>query len=168
MIYNGASGTKGVSMPSSMKPSLSKSFSPLATLLVLAVQARAYATFVISALLIGAFYLRILAFSLPIHIPERINIPLLSISAPLWLPVPHRPRKDMTLRQWRNTTAPSSPFSKLIGLDAKWRNFIGQVLVPLFSAVCTAGAEDIWDHPVEEFLGTSVRISSFPQVNFFR
>ena len=33
--------------------------------------------------------------------------------------------------------------------------FVGDVLVPLFSAVCTAPAADVWAHPVEELLGAS-------------
>ncbi|EKM60339.1 uncharacterized protein PHACADRAFT_246202 [Phanerochaete carnosa HHB-10118-sp] len=149
MIYNGASGTKGVSMPASARPPRRIPSSPL---LAFAAQARAYLAFAFGALLIGAFYLRLLAYSMPLHTPERIRIPKTSCSIPLWLPIPHRMRSDMTLREWREATAPKSPFSRLLGLDTRWRDFVIRVLMPLFSAVCTAGAKEIWDHPVEEFL----------------
>ena len=104
-------------MPSVTKPLLSKSNSPLAVLLVLAAQTRAYATFIISALLIGVFYLRLIVFSFPIHAPESIRLPHLALSIPLWLPVPRRPRRDMTFQEWRDSTAPNSVFSRLVGLD---------------------------------------------------
>ncbi|GJE96788.1 FAD/NAD(P)-binding domain-containing protein [Phanerochaete sordida] len=149
MIYNGSSGTKGVSMPASARPSRRMPISPLFAFVS---QAQAYLAFAFGALLMGIFYLRLLAFCLPLHVPERIHIPETTWSIPLWLPIPHRMRSDMTLLEWREATAPRSPFSKLCGLDRKWRDFVTNVVMPLFSAVCTASAEDIWNHPVEEFL----------------
>ena len=153
MIYNGASGTKGVSMPSSMVPSssrISSWSSPVAILLFFVAHARAYTAFVLSALLIGAFYLRLIFLSLPLHAPRWLAKPLAFTAIPI-----RHPDNTVTLREWQDATTPSSLFSHFVGLDTKWREFVSQVLVPLFSAVCTAGAGDIWDHPVEEFLGTS-------------
>ena len=153
MIYNGASGTKGVSMPSSMLPSPSRISSwpsPVALLLFVVAHSRAYATFALSALLIGAFYLRLILLSLPLHAPRWLTRPLAFTAIPF-----RYPENTMTLHEWQEATAPSSPLSRLLGLDEKWRSFVSQVLVPLFSAVCTAGSGDIWNHPVEEFLGGS-------------
>lgn len=149
MIYNGANGVKGVSMPSSSKPSLRVPTSPF---LALWDQIQAYFAFALGALLLALFYLRLLAYSLPLHIPDHVHIQKLSCSIPLWLPIPHRMRSDMTLREWRDATAPSSPSSRLLGLHTKWRDFVSNVVMPLFSAVCTASAEDMWEHPVEELL----------------
>lgn len=156
MIYNGASGTKGISMPSSMLSSSSRVSlwsSPLAIFLFIAARAQTYATFVFSALLVGAFYLRLIFLSLPLHVPNWLAKPL------AFTAIPYRhPNNTMTLREWQDVTTPSSIFSRSLGLDTKWRKFVGQVLIPLFSAVCTAGSDDIWNHPVEEFLGTSLKI----------
>ncbi|KIP05790.1 hypothetical protein PHLGIDRAFT_128687 [Phlebiopsis gigantea 11061_1 CR5-6] len=139
-IYNGASGTKGIGMPSSMSSKMDGSVTSLV---------EAYAVFAFSALLVGMFYLRLIIFSLPLHIPEWLSWPL------SWTTIPFRLyeiEKGMTLRQWKDITTPTSPLSKFLGLDSRWRDFVEQVMVPLFSAVCTAGSEDIWEHPVEEFL----------------
>lgn len=50
-----------------------------------------------------------------------------------------------------------------MGLDLAWRDFTYTVLLPLFSAVCTAPEEDVLQHPVEEFLGW---LNFFTPVNF--
>ena len=141
-IYNGASGRKGIGMPSSISSKMDGSMSSLV---------ETYTVFILSALLVGVFYLRLILLSLPLHIPDWLSGPL------SWTAIPFRlqeTEKGMTLRQWRDATTPTSLLSKLFGLDCRWRDFVEQVIVPLFSAVCTAGSEDIWEHPVEEFLGT--------------
>jgi hypothetical protein len=59
----------------------------------------------------------------------------------------------MSLRQWSEITVPKNPIAKWIGLDEAWREFTSALLVPFYSALCTASCEDIWNHPVEEILG---------------
>lgn len=150
MIYNGASGKQGISMPSSWlppSPVYKQRLSPTVALQILLARAQAYATFVFSALLIGALYLRLLYYSVPLHLSKSTTIPLAS-----WLPT--RPSRNTTLREWRDLTTPTGRFAVACKLDRRWRDFIAEVVIPLFSAVCTAGSEDIWNHPVEEFLGT--------------
>lgn len=158
MIYNGDSGRKGISMPSSMLPLPQKPISGRSldsTLLLLFAHARAYVTFVFSALLIGFFYLRVILLSLPLHLQKTVRISRTSLRIPVWLPTPSRPSAEKTFSEWRDATTPSSSLARYLGLDTKWRNFVADVLVPLFSAVCTASTEDIWNHPAEEFLGAS-------------
>ena len=41
----------------------------------------------------------------------------------------------------------------MVGLDKRWRAFMQDVCMPLFSAVCTAPRDDVETHPAEEFLG---------------
>ncbi|KAI9445517.1 hypothetical protein H4582DRAFT_932630 [Lactarius indigo] len=47
---------------------------------------------------------------------------------------------------------PRGPLARMAGLDARWRAFVQDAYVPLFSAVCTAPQEDVEEHPAEEFL----------------
>jgi hypothetical protein len=71
------------------------------------------------------------------------------LSAPLF-------RKEAeTLSQWRERSTPKGLLARLIGLDALWRDFVDNVVVVLFSAVCTASREDVYDHPSAEILGES-------------
>jgi hypothetical protein len=80
----------------------------------------------------------------------------------LWLSAPSYRRADistMTLREWTTRTAPGGPFFRLVGAEERWRGFVSEILIPLFSAVCTAPTEDIWNHPVEEILGQPTHFS---------
>lgn len=45
----------------------------------------------------------------------------------------------------------------MVGLDKRWRTFMQDVCIPLFSAVCTAPLNDVETHPAEEFLGAFLR-----------
>ncbi|KII86359.1 hypothetical protein PLICRDRAFT_114713 [Plicaturopsis crispa FD-325 SS-3] len=131
-IYNGLSGRAGISMPSALHDhpyAVSKEDSLLAGLFA---SAFAYGAFCFIALQLAWNYLRLLALTLPLTRPTRVP--------------------EMTFREWADSTAPDSIAARWIGLDASWHAFVQQILVPLFSAVCTAPAEDVMDHPAEEFL----------------
>ncbi|PSS31937.1 hypothetical protein PHLCEN_2v2297 [Hermanssonia centrifuga] len=152
MIYNGASGRDGVSMPSNMLPPTAKS-SLLSAPSSLVAHLHIYVTFMLSMFLLVVFYLRLVLFSLPIQVPESISSSWVAFSIPLWLPFPTRPRnKCLTLREWTERTTPNNAISRWLKLDVQWQHFVKEVLVPLFSAVCTAGEDRIWNHPVEELL----------------
>jgi hypothetical protein len=72
----------------------------------------------------------------------------------LALPIGRSKRfKKMRFREWREESVPRGMLARWVGMDVVWRNFTRRVLVPLFSAVCTASEEDVMEHPVEEFLG---------------
>lgn len=53
----------------------------------------------------------------------------------------------------------------MVGLDRRWRTFMQDVCIPLFSAVCTAPRNDVETHPAEEFLGAFFR-SMFSKKSF--
>ncbi|KAI0074799.1 hypothetical protein K474DRAFT_1600937 [Panus rudis PR-1116 ss-1] len=124
MIYNGASGTRGIGFPSSLLPSPSTK-DQVDLLLTVVEHAHAFGVYLVSVLLL----FRLLS---------------------KWTPV--RPPRTTTLRIWTEHTTPTHPFLTFFNLDTKWREFIAEVIIPLFSAVCTAGEEYIWDMPVEEIL----------------
>jgi hypothetical protein len=59
--------------------------------------------------------------------------------------------KTMSFQEWTSFAAPAS----WTGLGASWDNFVQEALIPFFSGICTASAEDIFEHPAEEILGKS-------------
>ncbi|KAE9409396.1 hypothetical protein BT96DRAFT_962482 [Gymnopus androsaceus JB14] len=131
MIYNGNSGTAGVSMPSSMIRDRtgvpSSSFAIRA-----ATEACVYGTFVLISIRLLILYLRIMILSIPIFRPHRVE--------------------EMTFRTWSTMTVPRGFLARWTMLDLAWIEFSRDVLAPLFSAVCTAPESTVYDHPVEEFL----------------
>ena len=78
-------------------------------------------------------YLRLILFSVPFLRPSHLQ--------------------NLTFREWTTNTVPSGVLARLTGMDAAWKDFTKQILVPLFSAVCTASETDVMEHPMEEFLG---------------
>ncbi|CAL1697228.1 unnamed protein product [Somion occarium] len=160
MIYNGASGRDGVGIPSSLFPS--KELKAEGILIEFLATARGYLLYFFSTVILLLFYLRILLFSLPlrVNIPPTTELPIfrIRISLPqtsvvrLLAKTTIRPAPNTTLHSWMQYTTPTSPLAQLLGLDRQWRIFIINVIVPLFSAVCTASEEHIWNMPVEEIL----------------
>ncbi|KEP46156.1 microfibrillar-associated protein [Rhizoctonia solani 123E] len=53
-----------------------------------------------------------------------------------------------TLRAWTQRTTRQNFIFRILG----WEAFVADVIVPLFSAVCTASIADVWEHPVAEIL----------------
>lgn len=127
MIYNGGSGRSGISKPSGLgfeKQSRDGS---------LVQKFRTWFLFISMTLQLVLCYIVTLLYSLPFW--RSSNIP------------------TMTFEDWAKDTTPKNCLLKWIGLDAVWKDYIETTLIPLFSAVCTAPAEDVLNHPVEEFLG---------------
>jgi predicted NAD/FAD-binding protein len=122
-IYNGANGTRGVSFPSNLASSAT-SFAGCC---------RNYVTFVLWALAAFVAYLRLLWLCAPSHRPADMA--------------------TLTLEEWTTRTLPRGPLARLISAEAHWRAFVAEFLIPLFSGICTAPVEDIWDHPAEELIG---------------
>jgi hypothetical protein len=168
MLYEGASGRNGISVPSSYFP-YPKSAEP-----TLWERCVAYMAYTFSAFVLALFSLRIVLHSLPIRatddgtskhsaklnniivettfwgllrVPVKFSAPQFLLSAMI------RPPPRTTFREWVELTTPQSVLSKWLGLDVHWVKYAQEVLVPLFSGVCTASEQSIWDHPVEEFLG---------------
>lgn len=131
MIYNGNSGTAGLGMPSSIR-NRKDAFSSSVILTTIAAS-YSYVIFTLMCIRLLILYLRLLFLSVPILRPHRVE--------------------EMTFRMWSQLTAPKGLFARWTMLDLYWAEFIRDILVPLFSAVCTAPEDSIYDHPVEEFLG---------------
>jgi hypothetical protein len=93
---------------------------------------RVYVSFFAFTFIILCAYMRLLYLCMPKNRPMGVE--------------------QMTLKEWTAHTLPGGLF-RLVGADAAWTAFVSDVLVPLFSAVCTAPTEDVWQHPVEEILG---------------
>ena len=65
--------------------------------------------------------------------------------------------KELSWEQWVEFMTPRGRISRMVGLDKRWRMFMQDVCIPLFSAVCTAPRNDVENHPAEEFLGAFFR-----------
>ena len=130
MIYNGASGRAGVSMPSIVDGVYAESKH---------LSSRWVAWFA-TLVLFAVFTLQI-----------TLNyVRLLFLSVPSWRP---KDIESMTFRQWAEASVPTGYLARLSGWDVAWQDFTWNVLVPLFSAVCTTSEEDVLEHPAEEMLG---------------
>ncbi|KAK0208047.1 splicing factor, Prp19-binding domain-containing protein [Desarmillaria ectypa] len=128
MIYNGSSGLGGVSMPST----LDESKSDLGLTLRAASKAWTIGLFVIWSIHILFCYLRLLWLSIPMVRSSGIE--------------------TMAYKDWVKKTHPTGLLAKWTGFEQVWTEFTHAIMVPLFSAVCTAPEQEILDHPVEEFL----------------
>ncbi|KAF9015402.1 hypothetical protein BDQ17DRAFT_1536070 [Cyathus striatus] len=128
MIYNGSSGRAGVSIPSSLIQSTRRKFQASNFFVEL------YSTvvFLFTTLILVFCYLRMLFYSVP-----------------AWRSAKHN---KLMFGEWMSATTPKGYISALLGLDTLWIEYTTKILIPLFSAVCTAPAADIVGHPAEEFL----------------
>lgn len=129
MIYNGDSGRAGVSKPSSLSNANK--------------QDGLFQNAIHKMWTTGLFFLFTVQLILCYSITLYHSLPFwrqLNISA-------------MTFQEWASQSTPQSTLSKWLRLDVMWAHYIHSTLIPLFSAVCTAPAEDILNHPMEEFLG---------------
>ncbi|KAG5651815.1 hypothetical protein H0H81_007287 [Sphagnurus paluster] len=132
MLYNGSSGLGGLSVPSVLDPSKDQSGVPAPMRLLLRVWT--LALFAYLAVHIALCYLRMLFYALPLRACRRDV------------------RAMTTFGEWAQRTVPRGMFARWMGMDVAWRDYTHTVLLPLFSAVCTAPEEDVLTHPVEEFL----------------
>ncbi|KAG9128229.1 hypothetical protein FRC07_002518 [Ceratobasidium sp. 392] len=124
MIYNGASGRDGVGVPSNVFRTR-RLLSPLDLVTILA----STLTWFFFMLALVLHYGRLYVLSRP------------SARTPT-----HLCRE--TLRAWADRTARQNFVSRLLG----WEAFVADVIVPLFSAVCTTSIDDVWEHPAGEIL----------------
>ncbi|KAG5646861.1 hypothetical protein DXG03_001937 [Asterophora parasitica] len=131
MIYNGSSGIRGLSMPSILNEPyhLTKGQGYLVRA---ATRAWTLGLFVFITVHITICYLRMLFYALPFW---RTGA-----------------SETTTFEEWAAQTVPTGLVARWTGLDLAWKDYTHTVLLPLFSAVCTAPEEDVLRHPVEEFL----------------
>jgi microfibrillar-associated protein 1 len=139
MIYNGVSGRKGVSMPSVMNELYlqmkGESMGVRAT-----TKAVTLVMFILMTMQVLFNYLRLILLSVPFLRPRHLQ--------------------NLTFREWTANTVPSGILARISGLDTAWKEFAQHVLIPLFSAVCTASETDVMEHPMEEFLGKHFSVIS--------
>lgn len=143
MIYNGSSGRSGLSMPSILEEPYHRTKGQ-STFVRAVTRAWTVGLFVFVTMHISICYLRMLLYALP-----------------FW-----RTRATKkTFGEWAEQTVPTAMLAKWAGMDVAWRDYTHTVLLPLFSAVCTAPEEDVFQHPVEEFLGAPVPFHFFLPIN---
>jgi hypothetical protein len=131
LIYNGSSGRAGLGIPSRLfvddieKPHGASHYSIV---------------WVLPRIIIYLFFmLQLFYHFLRLH---ALSIPML-----------YRHDSKETLGEWTKRTTPSNFFARILGMDNAWSKFVDEVVVPLFSAVCTATSDDVYRHPVNEILG---------------
>ncbi|KAF9512758.1 hypothetical protein BS47DRAFT_1393916 [Hydnum rufescens UP504] len=141
LLYNGSSGLGGISIPTERSPSsglfacedhsvpVSFAYSGIVRFIFITLP---------SLCLFGLFALQLL-----------FNFIRLAILAS---PLFYSRSSVETLRQWSERTTPSGFLARLTGADVSWLTFIHEVVMPLFSAVCTASEEDVYNHPATEIL----------------
>ena len=135
LIYNGASGRGGLSVPSALRQ--------IYTTLPHGTLRRARARIVV-----------LFSFVLSIASIAFIFFRLQLLASP-WLR--GKSSKELSWGQWVESMTPRGRISRMVGLDKRWRTFMQDVCIPLFSAVCTAPRNDVENHPAEEFLGAFFR-----------
>lgn len=131
MIYNGNSGLGGLSMPSLLDEPY-HSTKGRGLLVRAFTKAWTVGLFLYMTMCITVCFLRMLFLSVPIW---RSN------------------DRKTSFAEWAEKTVPTNILARWTGMDSVWRDYTQTVLLPLFSAICTAPEHDIQRHPVEEFLG---------------
>lgn len=139
MLYNGASGRNGLGMPSALNEPYLRTKGQAFPVRVLA-RIWTVVLFLVMTAYLAACYVRMIFNASPYWRSTRL--------------------KTMIFRDWAEETVPRGVLARWTRMDAAWRDYTEHVLVPLFSAVCTAPKEDIMAHPAEEFLG-NVTVSLF-------
>ncbi|KAH9075737.1 splicing factor, Prp19-binding domain-containing protein [Lactarius deliciosus] len=130
LIYNGASGRAGISVPTVLRQVYTTL--PHRTFQRARAQLAFLFAFALSMASLVFFFLRLQFLASP------------------WLR--GKSARELSWAEWTESMTPRGPLARMAGLDARWRTFVQDVCVPLFSAVCTAPREDVEEHPAEEFL----------------
>lgn len=133
LIYNGDSGRNGISMPSAIQNAAVAAAKTQPPSIRAAMHAFGYGLFLLNMLWIAFCYARLQWLAIPIRRDSEI--------------------RHISFQVWATRSEPKGLIAWWLGADARWKEFVHDVLVPLFSAVCTASSEDVMGHPVEEFLG---------------
>ncbi|KZT50410.1 FAD/NAD(P)-binding domain-containing protein [Calocera cornea HHB12733] len=130
LLHNGANGTRGLGLPAELRIPPLKGHDVES----LWKWSRA-AAFNLSTFVSTCLWLLVL------------NAYILLLSFPVF-----RPEPQTTLRQWSDTRRPRNALMRWLGAGTRWDAMMDEVVVPLFSAVCTCATEDVWRYPAEEIL----------------
>lgn len=131
VLYNGNSGLSGISMPSDSYDSNESCSGFSASNLF------AQISFLASATVLLLNYFRVIVLACPLF-----------------------QGRDTTFGAWVESNCPRNPLARLLRFDTSWRILCYDILLPLFSGICTASREEILNHPVLDFLGTMLLFSS--------
>ncbi|KXN91919.1 hypothetical protein AN958_11304 [Leucoagaricus sp. SymC.cos] len=59
---------------------------------------------------------------------------------------------EKSFGEWADEATPRNFLARLIGFDSAWRSYVHDIMVPLYSGMCTATSEDILSYPAVDFL----------------
>ncbi|KAJ3576282.1 hypothetical protein NP233_g529 [Leucocoprinus birnbaumii] len=60
--------------------------------------------------------------------------------------------EDKSFGEWAEDMTPRNFLSRSLGLDVGWQTYVRDVMIPMWSATCTATKDDILNYPAIEFL----------------
>ncbi|THH21020.1 hypothetical protein EW146_g481 [Bondarzewia mesenterica] len=134
LIYDGASGRAGISIPTALRTWTHQSDGFRRTL----AHFSSIFTIMLSILVLLYNFLRLNILAAPWFRSHDVG--------------------TLSWAAWVEHATPKGFVARLLGLDQRWREFIRDICVPLFSAVCTAAREDVHAHPAEEFLSALISL----------
>ncbi|XP_006454544.1 hypothetical protein AGABI2DRAFT_182515 [Agaricus bisporus var. bisporus H97] len=129
-IYNGSSGRSGLSMPSYL----------------------ADMSLQVKALFLNSFLRKMWTYVVFLSMTMEILFCFIMSAvhaAPFLRP---HDLEDKSFGKWAEDVKPTNAVARWIGLDVAWQNYVRDVMVPLWSGMCTATAQDILNYPAVEFL----------------
>jgi microfibrillar-associated protein 1 len=130
-IYNGSSGLYGVGMPSYIAD---MSHQVKALLLgPLLPKMWTYAIFMFMTMQVLFCFLMSVVHAAPFLRPHGIE--------------------DKSFEKWAEDAKPTNFVARWMGLDLAWQAYVRDVMLPLWSGMCTATEQDILNYPAVEFLG---------------
>ncbi|KAF6766436.1 splicing factor, Prp19-binding domain-containing protein [Ephemerocybe angulata] len=130
MIYNGSSGSAGVSKPTILGGVPQQKGQNY--LLYLLGKLWGTGLFILLTMQIAVCFAMTIWHSIPVRRPQKLS--------------------TMTLGEWVQEVAPTGEIARLTGMDVAWGDYVETILLPLMSAMTTAPEDDVMNHPVEEIL----------------
>ncbi len=131
LLYNGRSGLGGISAPSqTWATNISTTFISLRP----------------------RFFLSLSGLLLPILFAFAMLFNFVRLAV-LSCPIFYSQDGIETFGDWTLRNQPTGRVSRWMKADLLWLEFVHKVVQPLFSAVCTASEEAIYQHPAPEILG---------------
>ncbi|KAF8337931.1 uncharacterized protein EI90DRAFT_3041067 [Cantharellus anzutake] len=133
-LYNGRSALGGISVPSRRRAR-----APIQSQMN-------YCVVMLQFLSITLPFLFLFALSALLYLFNFIRLAILSC------PIFYSKDSTETFGDWALRTTPRGPLTRWTKADIAWLEFIRSIVRPLFSALCTAAEEDIYQHPAPEIL----------------
>ncbi len=138
VLYNGNSGLAGISMPSDMQDTNDDPSCSNVSYIITRM------TFLASSLVLLLNYMRVVILACPLF-----------------------QSRDTSFGAWIEENCPQNLLARFLGFDESWKHLCYDILLPLFSGICTASREEMLSHPVLDFLGTMSLLSFFMSKMFY-